>query len=493
MLLAQRRHALLVICLAGVQMAWFTTFLILVLPPAWGLPPLAVFAALLAILLCWVLLLEALNRLHVASPQYELAVVGLLVLSTLIFDRLLLYGGRPPADLSWLGQTVRTLFSLTPGAGQILVVIGANVFLWQRAAAFTSEEFTFFGTGMSFRLGLLLLLLGAVLLHLLGRADTTPLVWVYFAFGLSAVALARIEDKAGGAQSAGAALPGPRLAQLWLTVGVVVGVAALLARFFNRAGIISFIIWLGPLWRVLGTVLNLLLIVLWWLILPLLLGLEALLRWLAQMRLVEGMAALADALAGQRQLINTNAQTASFHFPAWITTGLRYTGVALVLLFLVGVVLLFLDRIQAGRARREVEAAGAEPLTLGDGILASALERLRDLAGLARRYGVSSQLLAAISIQSIYANLARLARRRGYPRRPAQPPDDYLPVLCRAFSGQDLALARITAAYMSVHYGDRTIALDELVALRNDYHRIRRSGRQKDEGSGHHAAPRTGA
>jgi hypothetical protein len=490
MLLAQRRHALLVICLAGLQMAWFTTFLILVLPPAWTLPPLAVFAALLTILLCWVLLLEALNRFHIASPQYELAVVGLLVLSTLVFDRLLLYGGRSPSDMSWLGQTIHTLFSLTLGAGQILVVIAANVFLWQRAAAFTSEEFTFFGTGMSFRLGLLLLLLGAALLHVLGRADTTPLVWVYFAFGLSAVALARIEDKASGAQSSGTALPVPRLAQLWLTVGLVVGVAALLARFFNRAGIIGFLTWLSPLWRVLGAVLNLLLIVLWWLLMPLLLGLEALIRWLSQMRLMEGMTAIADALAGQRQLIEANSQTSSFHFPTWITTGLRYAGMALVLLFLVGLVLLFLDRVQAGRARREAEAADAEPLTLGGGLLASALERLRDLAGLARRYGISSQLLAAISIQNIYANVARLARRRGYPRRPAQPPDDYLPVMCQAFPGQDPALARITAAYMNVHYGDRAITLDELVALRNDYHRIRHSGRQKDAGGNPHNAPR---
>jgi hypothetical protein len=85
-------------------------------------------------------------------------------------------------------------------------------------------------------------------------------------------------------------------------------------------------------------------------------------------------------------------------------------------------------------------------------------------------------LLAAISVQNIYANLCRLARQRGYPRHPAQPPDDYLPVLAQAFSGQEEALTRITAAYMRVHYGDRPVTPDELAEVRRDYRLVRKSG-----------------
>jgi hypothetical protein len=90
-----------------------------------------------------------------------------------------------------------------------------------------------------------------------------------------------------------------------------------------------------------------------------------------------------------------------------------------------------------------------------------------------RRFGVSRQLLAAVSVQNIYANLCRLARQRGYPRRPAQPPDAYLPVLTQAFAGHEEALERITAAYMRVHYGDRSVSMDELSALRADYRAVR--------------------
>ena len=82
-------------------------------------------------------------------------------------------------------------------------------------------------------------------------------------------------------------------------------------------------------------------------------------------------------------------------------------------------------------------------------------------------------MLAAISVQNMYANLCRMAGRRGYPRHPAHPPDRYLLRLVQAFGGQQEALARITSAYMRVHYGDRAVTVAELVQLRRDYENVR--------------------
>ena len=76
-------------------------------------------------------------------------------------------------------------------------------------------------------------------------------------------------------------------------------------------------------------------------------------------------------------------------------------------------------------------------------------------------------------MQNIYANVSRLARDRGYPRRPAQPPDDYLPLLVRALGGFEEQLTRITAAYMRVHYGDHPVSRAELAQLREDYRVVR--------------------
>jgi hypothetical protein len=144
-----------------------------------------------------------------------------------------------------------------------------------------------------------------------------------------------------------------------------------------------------------------------------------------------------------------------------------------------GLVMLFLDRIRVKPGREEAEEESGEEITLGGPMLGRGVRWLRDVAGLVRRFGLSRQLLAAISVQNIYANLCRLARQRGYPRRPSQPPDDYLPVLARAFAGQEEGLARITATYMQVHYGDQPVTAAELVRLRQDYQRVREAKKQE--------------
>jgi hypothetical protein len=93
----------------------------------------------------------------------------------------------------------------------------------------------------------------------------------------------------------------------------------------------------------------------------------------------------------------------------------------------IGLFLLYLERVRRNRTRVEEEEEGAEPATMGTGLLDRGAQTLRDLAGLVRRFGMSRQLLAAVSVQNIYANLCRLARQRGYPRRPPSP-DAYLPL-----------------------------------------------------------------
>jgi hypothetical protein len=165
--------------------------------------------------------------------------------------------------------------------------------------------------------------------------------------------------------------------------------------------------------------------------------------------------------------------------PASLTSALGSILLVLGILVAAGLVigffLLYLERVQRTRTRVEEEEEGAERMTAGGGLFDRGAQTLRDLAGLVRRFGVSRQLLAAVSVQNIYANLCRLARQRGYPRRPAQPPDAYLPVLSQAFAGHDEALGRITSAYMRVHYGDRPVGMDELSALRADYRAVRES------------------
>jgi hypothetical protein len=479
MLLTNRRLGLIYFCLAGMEVAWFTPFFLLFYRSVNEISPFGIFFGLFGVLLAFLLTLEILNLFQVDWPYYELAVIGLIILSSLIFVRLWLYIGMPLGDFHWLGNTLGALFDFQQGIRPELVLILTSVLLWQRATSATSRDMGFFGVGFSFRLGLLLLIIGATVSSIVTGRDARPILWVYLGLGLTAVALARAREKAFGTRSAGS-FPSPRrFGQLLLAVGITVGVAIWLSLLYTPESIKRLLLFLlKPLWTLLSPLLVLLLRGLFWLLSPVFLWLDWLLR-----RLAESL----DWSFVQEFLDNANLDSGAQQFaeqsegvfagvPPWVWTGLRFILILVVIAAVLGFVLIFLDRMRVRRDQDEVEGESGERVTMGGSTLGRGVRWLRDMAGLVRRFGLSRQLLAAISVQNIYANLCRLARQRGYPRHPAQPPDDYLPDMAQAFDGQEEALARITAAYMQVHYGDQPVSVAELAQLRQDYQEIRKDG-----------------
>jgi hypothetical protein len=107
------------------------------------------------------------------------------------------------------------------------------------------------------------------------------------------------------------------------------------------------------------------------------------------------------------------------------------------------------------------------------GSLRGGWDRLRDMAGLVGQFGPGMRLYAAVSIRKIYANMARLAEREGYPRLPSQTPYEYLPALGLAFPNCRAEAAAITEAYVKVHYGQVPESAGELQRIRDNWQRIR--------------------
>ena len=480
MLLGDRRRALMHLCLVGMEIALITPFATLLLHQhGLGWSPGVTFLRLLAALLLWILLLELLNRLEIGSPWYQLSVGLLLLVSTLAVVRVWLHGDAALGDLSWFRGTFDALFNFHQGLRPELVVVLINLLLWHRATSATSRPLDFFNVGVSFRLGILLLILGgALLMHVTGY-DVTGLFWLYLALGLMSVSLARIQDKASAGGSVGKPMSGRRVAQLAAAVGLTVGGVAGLSFVYTTSSIRTALGWLSPLWTALGVLMEPLLMVLLWVIEVIVNGLYWVLSRLMVGTRLEVLDQLRERFAELASL-SPGSETATLTLPPPLLTALRYGGVLLALLIVLGAVLLSLERIRARQRTEESEEELEEEITLGGGTLGRGLRWLRDKAGLVRRFGVGRELLAAISVQNMYANLSRLAGRRGYPRHPAQPPDRYLPDLVEAFGGHREALSRITLAYMRVHYGDRPVTFGELARLRRDYDQVR-SAEQETE------------
>lgn len=480
MLLSDRYQGLIHFCLIGMEVSWITPFVALLLhQQGWEWSATVVFARLLVVLLGWVLVLELLNKLGVDSPAYELVVSALVVVCSLLLVRSWLYAGAALGDFGWLRNVFDALFNIHLGLRSELVLILASLLLWQRAASGTSRSLDFFDVGVSFRLGILLLVLGAGLLNYVTGEAVAALLWIYLALGLTAVAVSRIRDKAASARSAGRTLPLRRLIQLLATVGLTVGGVAWLSLFYTSAGLKTALGWLRPLWTVLGFLMRPLMYVLFWVV-QIVLGF---MDWVMR-RVLAGMDLtilkdLVENLSSLAVLLQQRGE-GGLTLPPWLLTGLRYAGVLLGILLAVGFVLLSLRKIRSRGRRQELEEASGEEVTFGGGTLGRGWRWLRDRAGLVRRFGLGRQLLAAISVQNIYANLCRLGSRRGYPRHPSQPPDDYLPVLVEAFQGHEEPLGRITAAYMRVHYGEHPVSRAELAELRRDYSQVRTAERELD-------------
>ncbi len=464
MLLANRRVAFLHLLLAAMQAAWIAPFLSLTwtaAPSPWG-----AYAIALGGLLAWMLAIELLSR-AAESPLYDTLALGLLVAVGLLLVRLVLYGGGRPWDLSWIGRSLADTANWTGGLPPVIVLLAANLLLWQRASSATSRDLNFFGVGVTFRSGLLLLLVGGALFGGIRGVAPLGLLWLYLALGLSAVAISRISEKAADAQSIGRLLPPQRLLQVLAAVGGAIGVSWLVSLVYTNADIRGFFLLFDPLWQLMRPLLLALLVVVARLLNPVLLWLEgAIVRMLG--RFNPELAEIGPPATGAETGPNLFER-----LPAWpfelVRDVILVAGAVLALLGLVIFLLLYLERVRKSSLSGEAEDEGLDRATFGGGILGRTLNSLRSAAGLIRRFGVGRELLAAISVQNIYANLCRLARQRGKPRLPSQPPDDYLPVLAQVFPGEEERLRRITTAYMRVHYGDHPVQGGELAALREDY------------------------
>lgn len=464
MLLANRRVAFLHLLLAAMQAAWIAPFLALTwnaAPSPWG-----AYAITLGGLLTWMLVFELLSR-AVESPLYDTLALALLFAITLLLARLALYGGGRPWDLSWIGRALVDAANWTSGLPPIIVLVGASLVVWQRASAATSRDLGFFGVGVTFRGGLLLLLLGGALLTGFRGVAPLGLLWLYLAAGLSAVAVSRISEKATAAQSIGRLLPPQRLLQTLGAVAAAVGMSWLLSLVYTGAYIGGFIHLFEPLWKLVRPLFVALMGILERLLGPVLVWLVEVLR-----RMMSGLEPVLPQI-GTAAAGGDTEPNAVERLQAWplelLRDALVFIMIGAALLGLIVFLLLYLERVRKSGLQGEVEGEEQDRATFGGGILGRALDSLRGAAGLIRRFGVGRELLAAISVQNIYANLCRIARQRGKPRLPSQPPDAYLPVLAQAFPGEEERLGRITAAYMRVHYGDHPAHGDELAMLREDY------------------------
>ena len=431
---------------------------------------------LLAPLLAALYLTRALPRLDLEMRWNRVIIALSAVVACLAALKYHLYPQRSLLDPAWLWDMVLALAGLANAIPAGALVIVAVLYLWWRGISLGQQSLTFQKVGFYFRLGIVAFIWYLFLVFFGPGQKVTVLVFVYFFFGLIAVALARIEEVSqwrGGLRSPFNAY---WLGVLVLATVVVLLIALLASSIFSLQNAYHALGWLRPLEPVVEAVFYFVFMVLGYLLRPLLEALFLVLSdFLADLRLSE----LLNLQETPQELLE--AQAAS---PPGYLGILRGCITVFILLAALVVVARTLRRWRA-RQEGQVDEFG-ESLWPSDSIaqgllgsVRSGWDRLGELAGMVRRFGLGRDLYSVISIKKIYASLVRLAEVRGYPRPAAQTPYEYLDTLHLALPDSEAEVAAITGAYVGVHYGELPHGAEDLQRIRECWARVRWRDEQK--------------
>lgn len=410
------------------------------------------------LVLVWVA--RGLFALDLPLARRQGVLAALILLTWLLALRWTAEAGEPLWSLRWLGEVLYDMAHATARLPAGLLTTGMVLVLWWRAVSLAQRHVTLTHTSFVFRVGVLLLIVGVGALSLYDPLAAPPLVVAYFYFSLLAISLARVEELASEGGAVGSAFSGRWSAILVLATGVLVALGVLVGRLYSLEGLRAFLHWLDPLWRILGDVLYLLLTWVARLLEPLMLWMIEMLQKMmgetpsGPLVTPLGTPGFAQPPSGQPSALREFAGEA-----------LQYGCLGGLFLLALGLILLILPGRRAPRPEAEETR---ESLWPGRALLEEVAEaakrgaeRLRDLGELVGQYGMGRTLFAALTVRRLYALMCQEGARRGFPRRAAETPYEYLRDLSLAFPGCEEEARAITEAYVQVHYGETPASLEQ--------------------------------
>jgi hypothetical protein len=440
---------------------------------------------MLALLLAFFYSYRALAFLNLRIRLQQGLLVGILLLTIILMLRQHVYQASGLSITDWIMEIYHETTDpavVMPGGWVTVIVL---VYLWARGIQLARRSLSPESVGLTFRIGVVVLMVVTLLFGLFGDEHVSGFVAPYFFFALSAVALARIEQVS--AQSHLAQTPFGRfwIGSTVLAVALLMLLSTAVALFFYGGGLGFVLRLLSPLFFLVQILVAGLGVVFLWLF-------EAILSLFAVDMSDVGLA-LRDLFSRLGELVGALQALSAPHSqsdrPA-VFAMLQF-GASMAIPIAIVVLVLLLNWFRVQRSRRqggaEIRESTFSTQALARDVLAalrSGWDRLGQLAGLVNRFGLGSRFLSAITIRRIYINMERLATGMGYPRLSAQTPYEYLATLRKALPGVEDDVQLITEAYVNAHYGQVPDNPDDLQRIRECWERVRGQGSEPPETSG---------
>lgn len=399
--------------------------------------------------------------------RVSIALVALLTI--LLVAKFELYPEIPLWNPAWVGRFLGGSVRLAPAE---LTALLAGLYLWWRGIALT-QGLGLHGVGFRFRLGIMAFVWLLLISAIVTRLDITPLIFAYFALGLLAMALARIEEVSrvrGG-------LPSPfNLSWLLTLVGATALVLLLglgVTHLFSVEAVRSAIARLEPLVAVVDRLLYHLIVLIARLLEPLMIWLIGFIREL-WVEMEQTPQTDRVTLVPFEELFK---EVEPIQWPAWLSylvAVLRWGVIGLLAAGALWIVVRSFRHWQElveGTAPQSRESVWSGEVFREDlaALLRDGWQRLRGMASLRVGPGYSTA-----SIRRIYASLLRLGAAMGYPRPEGATPNEHVATLRQALPDREGEVAAITEAYVRVRYGEAPTTEEDLQRVREWWERVRR-------------------
>ncbi|MDI7274580.1 MAG: DUF4129 domain-containing protein [Anaerolineae bacterium] len=429
-------------------------------------PPGAVYALLVAALVTT----KALWASRLALGLQQALAGALAVLGGLLLIGTSLYGDYPLLSLAWAPAWLSDLATLRGHGLGGLVLAGVALYAWGRAISLVQRPPAAEAVGFYFRVGIV----AWFWFHLLGllSGNDAPLAWLFlfFALGLLAIGLARVEEveRGRGAVRSPFTLSWALLLAAAALGAVGVGLLATLA--FSRTLV-------AAVWRALRPVGAVLRWVLYQVAALTFLLLEPLIDALYHVLAPAGDRLGAIPTPPAQPVQPTPQQTG---VPVAIQAVL-WTIATLVALAIVVLVVTGLQQRESEGETEEGRPLAWEEAGGEEGDLGARLRRLQGRLA-ARLRGVGPAPYALATVREIYASLLRLASGEGVVRDDAETPYEFERRLDGAWPEAQAQVEALTDAYVRVRYGERRVGLDELEGLRAAWQRLREKVEERSTG-----------
>lgn len=410
-----------------------------------------------------------------SHPILRSSLLGLgMLLSGLLLVHQLLHARISLWDPTWLADIFRNLQTDELLSLDVAVFLLA-LFVWWRGIVLAQRRLDSDTVVSRFRSGMVMLAITTMVSGFLLPSAPYQFVFAFFFVSLLGIALARAEEV--GQQYGGSQSP---FSLGWLatvvaaTLGVLI-LAAGVATLLTDRNISRF---LGPVWEAQRIIFTFLTYVILFVV-----------SWVGRgvIELLESIMGDVDTRGIEFALTppeiggNVEALGESPFTPEQLALA-KAVGMIFAILIILLLIVSSLRRLRAraGRRRDEYRESVWEGINVRNSLrdlLNDGRRRLGEMTN-ALSHSRLGQMFAALTIRRIYAHMSALAAELGHPRALYETPYEYQPTLEQAFPNNHEEVARVTEAYVAVHYGEVPDQQTNLQMIRAAWERIQEAAFQ---------------